>query len=102
MEYVPAKVIVDAQVNASTPSYRPKVTQDPTVHVKTASASYDRLLDNGPLTDRKIKRYIAMGFYGGTGLVLPRDERENVKKDKKSKAASAKKKLKQVLLDEYN
>lgn len=30
---------------------------DPRVYYKTAGATYDRLLDNGPLTDEKIEMY---------------------------------------------
>ncbi len=42
-------------------SYNPRVSLNPAVHYKTAAASYDRLLDNGPLTDEKILQYQAEG-----------------------------------------
>jgi hypothetical protein len=48
-------------------SYNPKVSLDPKVHYTTAGSSYDRLLDNGPLTDEKILEYQAEGKLCGTG-----------------------------------
>lgn len=45
-------------------SYVPKVSLDPKVHYTTQASSYDRLLDNGPLTNRKIAAYQRAGRYG--------------------------------------
>lgn len=61
-------------------SYNPKVSLRPDVYYKTASASYDRLLDNGPLTDAKIKKYQARGLLGGNGIVQPIKKRASKKK----------------------
>jgi hypothetical protein len=45
-------------------SFQPKVSLDPAVYYKTAGASYDRLRDNGPLTNEKIHQYALQGRYG--------------------------------------
>jgi hypothetical protein len=75
MSYIPSKVQADAEVVANTPSFNPVVSKDTKARYTTQASAYDRLLDNGPLTDRKIARDQQLGFFGGTGLVLPRVER---------------------------
>lgn len=47
-----------------TDSYNPKCSYDPKARYTTAGSSYDRLLDNGPLTNAKIRAYALVGRYG--------------------------------------
>lgn len=61
-------------------SYNPKVSLDPKVHYTTQSSAYDRLLDTGPLTNRKIAEYERQGRYGEDAkqkrLLLDKQRRE--------------------------
>jgi hypothetical protein len=70
-EPIKSQDIRDAELASRTPSYSPRVSTDPRAHYTTQSTAYDRLLDNGPLTNRKISRYQKEGRLPSSGLLLP-------------------------------
>jgi hypothetical protein len=52
----------------------PCVSMAPSARYVGQGGAYDRLLDNGPLTDRKITKYKRLGYFGGcnNGIIDPR------------------------------
>lgn len=66
------------------PEHIPKLaSMNPTHHYKSQAGAYDRLLDNGPLTDRKIAKYKKQGYFSGT----VNDPRLVIKEHAKTKRA---------------
>ena len=57
-------------------SYNPRVSLDPSIHYKTQSAAYDKLLVGKPLTDARIEYYAAL-----RRGEQPEDQKKKVKSD---------------------
>jgi hypothetical protein len=74
------------------------ISMDPANHYKTQSSAYDRLLDNGPLTDRKIAKYRKLGYFSN-GIFDPRLRLKAEVQQKRQ--TESRKKARERLLKEY-
>lgn len=75
----------------------PKVSHSSDAHYKVQSSAYDRLQDNGPLTDRKIAKYKKMGYFSN-GFSDPRLQ---IKEEAERQRNGPRRRTLKQLLDEY-